>query len=62
MAVGEEELLSLVCPEGGEVYQVHHEGALGLADQSEKELVLTSHCPRPRYDLREEVEEEGLWR
>lgn len=51
-------LLPQACPEGVEVYrQVHHEGALGQADLQEEVLVMTSHFPHPRYDLREEGEE-----
>lgn len=63
VVVVEETLLSLACPGGEAVYhQVRHEEGLDLADQQETELVLTSHCLRPHYDLREEVEEEDLWR
>lgn len=54
-------LLSQACLEGEGVYcQVHHEVALGLGDQSERELVITSHCPHPHYDLMGEVEGEAL--
>lgn len=58
-------LLPPACLEGGEVYrQVHHEGALGLAGQLERELAMPSHCPHPGYALREEGGEEVLcvWR
>lgn len=54
-------LLSRACLEGVGVYrQVHHEGALGLADREEKELATTSHFLHPRHDLREEGEEGAL--
>lgn len=61
----EEVLLPPACLEGGEVYhQVHHEGALGLVGQWEKELEVPSHCPHLGYALWEEAGEEALcvWR
>ncbi len=58
----EEVLLPPACLEGGEVYhQVHHEGALGLVGQWEKELEVPSHCPHLGYALWEEAGEEALW-